>query len=71
MSEQDDLLTPEVLEGIYYIISELCSKENNYTYITRTGINGLQYKIRVRLMEVDEILDAKQTIIEIRRISPQ
>lgn len=67
---KDDLLTPELLEYMYFVISELCSKENNYTFITRTDINGLMYKIRLRLKDVDEILDAKETVIEIRRINP-
>lgn len=60
-------LPPQVLEGVADIIRECCTKENNYTYHEFVQIGDFNYKVFIKLHNVDTEKEAKAVFITIKR----
>jgi len=57
----------EVLEGVAGLIRMVCTKDNKYCYYANKNIGGLNYKIAIKLNEIDEEKEAKYITITLRR----
>jgi hypothetical protein len=60
-------LPKEVLEGVANIIRQICTQENGYTFISHQTIGPLNYKIVVKLDDVDPTKEAKKITIVLTR----
>jgi hypothetical protein len=60
-------LPPQVLEGVADLIRNVCTKENNYTYYEFVQIGDLNYKVFIKLQDVDAEKEAKAVFITIKR----
>ena len=60
-------LPKQLLEGVADLIRSCCNAENNYTYIEFTTIGEFNYKVTIKLQDVDENKEAKITSIIVKR----
>jgi len=60
-------LPAQLLEGVAQLIRDVCNEGNNYTYIEFVTIGNFNYKVTIKLQDVDEQKDAKITSIIIKR----
>ena len=60
-------LPTQLLEGVADLIRAYCNAENNYTYIEFATIGEFNYKVTIKLQEVDENKEAKITSIIVKR----
>jgi hypothetical protein len=60
-------LPAQLLEGVAQLIRETCTAENNYTYIEFATIGEYNYKVTIKLQEVDEQKEARITSIIVKR----
>lgn len=63
----DNPISPEVAEGVAYLIRNVCNQENNYFFATIMTIGELNYKITISLRDVDPVKEAKVATITIKR----
>jgi hypothetical protein len=60
-------LPPQVLEGVAQLIRETCNEENNYTYYEMVTIGDNNYKLSIKLYDVDDNKEARITTITVKR----
>ena len=60
-------LPAQLLEGVAQLIRDVCNEENNYSYIEFVTIGEYNYKVTIKLQEVDEQKEAKVTSIIVKR----
>jgi hypothetical protein len=59
----DNVIPSEVLMQVLYFVDTLCTKENNYTFITFIEANNVNYKLTIQLYDVDGENKAKSMSI--------
>jgi len=60
-------LPAQLLEGVAELIRNVCNEDNNYTYIEFATIGEYNYKVTIKLHDVDEHKEARITSITVKR----
>jgi len=60
-------LPAQLLEGVAHLIRDVCNERNDYTYIEFVTIGNYNYKVTIKLEEVDEQKEARITSIIVKR----
>jgi hypothetical protein len=60
-------LPSQLLEGVAQLVRECCNEQNNYTHYEMVTIGEFNYKVCIKLYDVDDEKDAKITSITVKR----